>query len=87
MAQNFIWHKLDEREREKIRKNSKKLLNEFASKLTKIKSTEKHFENNSGTREEGSGWETVKDFRDLMFLNAPFVEDNHLVAEKGSWKK
>ena len=45
------------------------------------------FENNSGTREEGDGWEKDKDFRDLMFLNAPFVEDNHLVAEKGSWKK
>ena len=87
MAQNFIWHKLDEKEREKIKKNSKKLLNEFASKLTKIKSTEKHFENNSGTRDEGNGWETDKDFRDLMFLNAPFIEDNHLVAEKGSWKK
>jgi len=86
MTNNFTWHKVTEKEKEEIRKNSKNLLNEFASKLDKIKASESHFENDTGTRKEGTGWNTDPDFRDLMFLNAPFVEDNSIVAEKGSWK-
>jgi len=87
MAKNFTWHEVSNKEKDEIRKNSKKLLNEFANKLTKIKSKGSHFENDSGTRTEGNGWNTDKEFRDLMFLNAPFVEDDHIVAEKAGWKK
>jgi len=87
MTKDFTWHKVTETEKEEIRKDSKKLLNEFASKLDKIKTKEKHFKNGTGFREEGDGWKTDADFKDLMFLNAPFVEDDHIVAEKGAWKK
>jgi len=62
-------------------------MNEFASKLSKIKAKEGHFENNKGSREEGNPWQTPENFRDLTFLNAPFVEDEFIVAEKGGWKK
>tara|TARA_Y100000034_G_C6867335_1_gene395459 strand:- start:1369 stop:1641 length:273 start_codon:yes stop_codon:yes gene_type:complete len=83
----FTYHKVSEKEKEEIKKNAKKLLNTFAGKLSKIKAKESHFENNSGLREEGEGWDTDPKFRDLMFLNAPFVEDNDfIVAEKGAWK-
>ena len=47
---------------------------------------EVHFENGNGYREEGEPWNTDGDFRDLTFLNAGFVEDDFIVAEKGSWK-
>ncbi len=90
MAKSFTWRKVTEKEKEEIRKDSKKLLNEFASKLSKIKvsiSAEKQGEDVSGTREEGDGWNTDPGFRDLTLLNAPFVEDNSIVAEKGGWKK
>ena len=87
MASNSLWHKVSKEEKEKIRKESKKLLNEFASKLSKIKAPEGHFENASGTRDEDNGWDTNPDFKDLTLLNAPFVEDDSIVAEKGSWKK
>ena len=87
MANNSLWHEVSEEEKEKIRKESKKLLNEFASKLSKIKAPEKHFENASGTREDGEGWKTDSEFRDLTLLNAPFVEDDFIIAEKGGWKK
>ena len=87
MTNNSLWHKVSEKEKEKIKKDSKKLLNEFASKLSKIKASERHFENASGTRIEGDGWSTDSEFRDLTFLNAPFVEDDLIVAEKGGWKK
>jgi hypothetical protein len=87
MVKNFTWHKVSDKEKEEIRKDSKKLLNEFASKLEKIKAPEGHFENESGTREEGDGWETDQEFKSTMFSNAPFVEDDAIVAEKGGWKK
>lgn len=87
MTKNFTWHEVTEKEKEQIRKDSKKLLNEFASKLSKIKASEGHFENASGTRDEGSGWTTDEEFKSTMLSNAPFVEDEFIVAEKGGWKK
>ena len=86
MTQNFTYHKVTEKEKTQIQKDAKKLLNEFASKLSKIKAPEGHFENNSGTREEGDGWETDPEFRRHMLSNAPFVEDEFIVTEKGGWK-
>ena len=86
MTKNFTWHEVSEKEKEEIRRDSKKLLNEFASKLEKIKAPEGHFQNESGTRSEGRGWETDEEFKSTMFSNAPFVEDDSIVAEKGAWK-
>ena len=68
MANNSLWHEVSEEEKEKIRKESKNLLNEFASKLSKIKTTESHFENGLGTREDGEGWNTDPEFKDLTLL-------------------
>ena len=82
-----LWRPVTEKEKGQIRQDSKKLLNKFASKLSKIKAPEGHFENESGTREEGTGWKTDEEFRSTTFANAPFVEDNAIVAEKGAWKK
>lgn len=87
MADNFVWHEVTEEEKEEIRRDAKKLLDEFASKLSKIKAQEDHLDNGTGFREEGEGWNTDPEFRDLMFLNAPFVEGDSIVAEKGGWKK
>jgi len=84
---NFTYHEVTEKERKQIQQDSKKLLNEFASKLSKIKAPEGHHENESGTRVEGSGWETDPEFRSITFANAPFVDKNSIVAEKGNWKK
>jgi len=97
MAKDFTWHEVFEKEKEQIRDDSKKLLKTFGKKLEKIKAPEEHFapkkmgytercQNQEGTREEGDGWNTDPDFRDIMFANAPFVEDEFIVAEKGGWK-
>lgn len=86
MERDFEWHKVSETEKEEIRQKAKSLLSEFASKIEKIKTKESHFENKEGFREEGNGWNTDPDFRDLMFLNAPFVEGDSIIAEKGAWK-
>jgi len=87
MTQNSLWHEVSEKEKEEIRKESKKLLNEFASKLEKVKAKESHFQREDGQREEGDGWKTDEEFRTHMLNNAPFVEDDSIVAEKGGWKK
>ncbi len=86
MAKDFTWHEVSEKEKEEIRKDSKKLLNEFASKLSTIKASEGHFENGIGSRDEGDGWTTDEEFKSTMLSNAPFVEDDAIVAEKGAWK-
>jgi hypothetical protein len=87
MKQNSLWHEVTQEEKDQIKKDSKHLLNEFASKLSKIKAKESHIENNSGTRKEGEGWKTDEEFKSTTLANAPFVEDDFLVAEKGAWKK
>jgi hypothetical protein len=85
---NSLWREVTEKEKEQIKEESKKLLTEFASKLSKIKApNSKERKNNSGVREEGTGWQTDCEFKDTTFANAPFVEDNTIVAEKGGWKK
>ena len=86
MTNNSLWHEVTEKEKEEIRKESKKLLEEFASKLSKIKAPEGHFENESGMRDEGDGWKTDPEFQSTTLSNAPFVEDGTIVAEKGAWK-
>ena len=99
MAESFTWHEVSEAEKEQIKKDSKSLLEEFSSKLDKIKFKKSHYapelrnsgyteqwNNGDGFREEGTGWENDQDFTDLTLLNAPFVEENCIVAEKGGWK-
>ncbi len=87
MANNSIFHEVSEKEKTDIKNQAKKIMQDFGAKLEKVKTKESHFENNSGLREEGEPWKADSEFRDLLFLNAPFVEENFLVAEKGSWKK
>ena len=87
MTNNSLWHEVTEKEKEEIRKDSKKLLNEFASKLSSIKASEGHFENETGMRDEGEGWTTDPEFRSTTLSNAPLVKDEMIIAETGAWKK
>jgi hypothetical protein len=87
MKDNFEWHEVSEEERKEIKKKSKQLLIEFSSKLENITSKEGHLEKSNGYREEGDGWKTDPDFKEIMLANAPFVDGDSIVAEKGSWKK
>jgi len=89
MAESFIWRKISEQEKQEIERKAKKILDDFAGKLEKIKTTDSHFESSlskDGLREEGECWETDEEFRSTMFSNAPFADENLIVAEKGGWK-
>lgn len=88
MKQNSLWREVTKEEKDQIRKESKSLLTEFASKLEKIKITKTaHHENSNGTRKEGTGWKTDQEFLSTSLSNAPLTEDNFIIAEKGAWKK
>lgn len=90
MENNSLWHEVTEDEKQQIQKDAKSLLNEFSKKLSSIKGIEEHFASSiskNGSREQGDPWKTDPDFRDIFFLNAPFVENEFITAEKGSWKK
>ena len=78
-----------QKEKEEIKQNSKKLLTEFASILSKIKAPKDHIDldNRSGIREEGTGWKTDQEFRSTMLSNAQVTDGNSIIAEKGAWKK
>lgn len=87
MENSALWHKVSDKEKEEIKKQAKSLMDDFARKLEKIQVKESHFENGEGMRDESSPWKTDNEFRDTMFSNAPLVEENSIVAEKGEWKK
>ena len=84
---DFMWHEVFEKEKAKIREDAKHLLEEFGAKLDKITASEKvNSIVGEGLREEGDGWDSDSKFHDLMLLNAPFVDEDFIVAEKGGWK-
>lgn len=83
----YTWHPVTEQEKEEIRKNAKNLLDEFSSKLDKIKAVEAKPEDKENLRIEGKGSQPNPEFREYMFDNAPLVEEGLIIAEKGHWKK
>ncbi|MEI7718720.1 MAG: hypothetical protein WCI72_02540 [archaeon] len=84
---SYAWHPVTEAEKEEIRKNAKNLLDEFSSKLDKVKSVEHKSERKENLRVEKTGKQTETDFREIMLDNAPLVEDGLIIAETGHWKK
>jgi Asp-tRNA(Asn)/Glu-tRNA(Gln) amidotransferase C subunit len=81
-----LWHKVTDQEKEEIKKNAKKILDEFAKKLEKLKVDGEHFSVDSGFRDEGEPWKTDEEFRDTIFSNAPDSGEGFITAEKGGWK-
>ncbi|RMD45575.1 hypothetical protein D6829_01890 [Candidatus Pacearchaeota archaeon] len=81
-----LWHEVNEEEKEKIRKEARNLLENFSSKINRIKLKVEKKEAQL-PREKGDGWQTPEEFREIFFANAPFVEDELIVAERGKWKR
>jgi len=84
---DYTWHQVSEEEKEEIRKNAKKLLDEFSSKIDEIKIKEEKEDSKENLRKEGNGWKTDENFREILAENAPEFDDNLIIAEKGAWKK
>lgn len=79
---------MDEKRKEEIRLEAKKILDNFGKTLESVKFKQKEVKVElSGFREEGSGNENVgdRDFRERMFENAPNKDKDSIIAEKKKW--
>lgn len=84
MEENFLYHKISEEEKLKIKKQALALMDKFATSIEKIKQI-KQEENFQEARKETNGKEPDKNFRDITFKNAPKTKDNCIEAERGKW--
>ncbi len=71
---------------EKIKKQAKKIMDEFISALNKVPKIKEKFgqERNQFTR-KAEKYEYGHEFKEKMLKNAPKVKDEQLVMEKKSW--
>lgn len=85
---DFLWHKVSEQEKEKIKQEAKNIMDSFAQSLAKAPEIkEKLVERKESTRQEKEGKEAKPGFRRIMFENAPEKEGDCIKAEKGAWTK
>ena len=85
---DFLFHKVSEEEKEKIKKQAKEILDKFSEKLSRVdkKIADTSIERENFERIEGAGANSDEDFRKRMFENAPEKNQDFIIAEKKSWK-
>lgn len=85
---DFLWHKVDENEKEKIKKEAKSIMDNFAKALEKVEKekAEELVRRKEQTRKEAKPEKPDADFRRIFFDNAPQKEGDDIIAEKGKWK-
>jgi hypothetical protein len=88
---DFLWHKVSEKERQKIQEQAKQIMKSFSNKLSKIKG---ELEDSSIERDFGERTEKLeekKEFcdksfsKDIMFKNAKEKNKDFIIAEKKTW--
>jgi len=86
---DFLWHKVSEKEKEEIRKQSKEMMDSFEKELKKVESEKTDSlgvqRADNVREEEKAGCDS--DFRARFLENAPNKSGDFIKAEKGSWKK
>lgn len=77
---------ISEQKREEIRAEAKKIIDNFAFAIEKVKIKEKKGKKEiSGFREEGNGKKGDSEFRKRMFANAANKNEDNIIAETKSW--
>ena len=77
---------ITEKQKEEIKREVKKILDDFAFALEKVKAKRERIKKPiGGYRKEETGMERDRDFREKMFANAPSKEGNCIIAEKKKW--
>jgi Asp-tRNA(Asn)/Glu-tRNA(Gln) amidotransferase C subunit len=84
---DFLFHKVSEKEKEEIRKQAKKIMDDFSKQLSKIDQNKeepiierKEFERNEKEVKVDESFS-----REIMFKNAQNKNKDFIVAEKGEW--
>jgi len=84
---DFLWHAVSEKEKEKIKKEAKSIMDSFSKKLSRIdkQMKEPFVERGKGERVEGEGKEGSSEFRKAILENAPRKNKDFIIAEKKRW--
>lgn len=86
--ENFLWHKINKEEQEKIKSEAKHIMDNFAKALEKIE--DELVDDSSVKRELQTRKETIayskKEFRDIFFKNITAKSGDFVKSEKGKWK-
>ena len=82
---DLLWHKVSEEEREEIRKQAKRIINDFSKKLDEVKGEIKDNGKNGDNSGREEGGKTAEIDRETMFENAPKKNKDFIIAEKGEW--
>jgi len=74
-------------DREKVKEQAKKLMDEFVSALEKAEEVKEEFgvKRKDVMRVPGKDKYKNSDFKERMLKNAPKVEDGQIVAERKKW--
>ena len=85
---DFLFHSLSDKEKEDIRKEAKKIIDDFSEKISKVKvpSEEPVVEREEFEREEKDGKEPDAGFRERMLENAPEKNKDAIIAETKRWE-
>lgn len=85
---DFLFHKVSEKEKEEIRKQANKIMEDFSKQLSKIekKTEEPVIERKEFERKEGQVKNDESFSREIMFKNAKNKNKDFIIAEKGEWK-
>lgn len=86
---DFLWHKISEEEKKSIKEQAKSIMDNFSSKLSKIKKDIKEplIIRDKCEREENENFTTDESFsKEIMFKNAPEKNDNFIIAERKKWQ-
>jgi len=88
MASELLWRRLSENEKKDIEAKAKNLILEFGKTVEKLPGRKEAFvEREKDRREEGDWADCDGEFKKLMLKNAPKIQGDCIVAEKGKWVK
>ncbi len=84
---DFLFHKVSDEEKEKIKRQAKEILDKFSEKLSAVdkKTADVSIERAVSERAEGGGKNPDEDFRKRVLENAPNKSDDFILGEKKSW--
>ena len=82
---DFLFHRIDEKEKEEIKKQVNSIIESFSKKLSEIKEDTKEavIEREECIRDEGGN--SAKLSRETMLKNAPDKNEDFIIAEKKKW--
>ena len=76
---------MDDKQKENLRQEARKLMDDFAKTLESVKLKEKKGKTELGGFREKSEMKADTGFKKRMFENAPVKNDDYLIAEKKKW--